>query len=290
MKKKLFAIIFVSLFVLLPISVNADMGPKPSVRIVIEGLGDEVCYGTLLSQTDHTVGASVWDGREETARPSGNYEYCDVPEEIWRAFVEYKDTDGFYYLQRAWNCGETGTLDWTYIPPNIFKVLLYFPESEIFAVSEICETYAFHSYFTVDANAFTEGNLTVTKSYDHTGETVSFVARFCVTLALEIAIAFGFGFRTKHELSVLILMNFITQLFLNVALSVVGIREGGFVLAFVYILLEILIAAIECLWCYLALCRRKNVEFTSVLSYSVIANFSSFIAGLLIALIVPNLF
>jgi hypothetical protein len=124
MKKKLFAIIFVLLFVLLPISVNADMGPKPSVRIVIEGLGDEVCYGTLLSQTDYTVGASVWDGTEEDARHSGNSEWYDTPEDIWRAFVEYKDADGFYYLQETWNCGETGTLDWTYIPPNIFKVLL----------------------------------------------------------------------------------------------------------------------------------------------------------------------
>ena len=289
MKKKFFALMSVLLFMLLPISVSADIGPKSSVRIVIEGLGDEVCYGTLLSQTDYTVGASVWDGREETARHSGNYEYCDVPEEIWRAFVEYKDTDGFYYLQRTWNFGEAGTIDWT-IPPDTFKVLLYFPESEIFAVSEICERYAFHSYYTVDVSSFTDNKLTVTKTYDYKWDTVSFFARFCITVVLEVLIAFGFGFRSKRELQVLCTANFATQLFLNAALFVIGTNVGSFGLIGSYILLEFLVTAIELLLYYFALCRKKGTSFEIVLAYTAIANFISFVAGVLIALIIPVLF
>ena len=35
---------------LIPMEVRADMGPKPSVVIDIEGLTNEVYYGTLLSE------------------------------------------------------------------------------------------------------------------------------------------------------------------------------------------------------------------------------------------------
>lgn len=40
--------------VLLPLTVHADMGPKPSVRVHFENLSGEVCYGTLLSQESST--------------------------------------------------------------------------------------------------------------------------------------------------------------------------------------------------------------------------------------------
>ena len=51
-----------------PITANADMGPKPSVRIRFENMGDALCYGTLLSERESTGPASVWDGTEEHAR------------------------------------------------------------------------------------------------------------------------------------------------------------------------------------------------------------------------------
>lgn len=290
MKKKFFAIISVLLFVLLPVSVNADMGPKPSVQIRFEGLSDEECYGTLLSQQPTSLFAGVWDGTEEDARHSGNSEWYDTPEDVWRAFVEYKDADGFYYLQETWNCGETGTLNWTYFPPETFKVLLYFPEHEMFAVSDICESYAFHSYYTVDASAFTEGKLTVSKSYEYTGEIVSFLARFCITVALEVAIAFCFGFRSKHALSVLISVNFITQLLLNALLSVVGFKGGAFALILLYILLELLVTVYELVWYYFALCSKTDISFIRITLYTLVANFVSFNAGILIALIVPSMF
>ena len=64
--------------------------------------------------------------------------------------MHYEDADGFYFLQEWWDCTESNALRWTYRPPSVYKILLYFPESDSFMVSPIYEQYAFDSYYTVD--------------------------------------------------------------------------------------------------------------------------------------------
>lgn len=49
------------------------------------------------------------------------------------------------------DCTETSEFKWTYYPPQRFKILVYFPETDSFAVSGIYERYAFDSYYKVDA-------------------------------------------------------------------------------------------------------------------------------------------
>lgn len=87
-----FAICSVSLS---PISANADTGPKPSVRIVFENMGEQDCYGTLLSKYRSTGPASAWDGEEDSVYLDG------LEREIWEAFINYEDGDGYYFLQTA---------------------------------------------------------------------------------------------------------------------------------------------------------------------------------------------
>ena len=54
MKRKLLTIFVVlTLLLSLSVSVYADMGPKPSVRISFEHLPKGQVYGTLLSEYDH---------------------------------------------------------------------------------------------------------------------------------------------------------------------------------------------------------------------------------------------
>ena len=73
---------------------SADTGPKPSVRVTFENMGDELCYGTLLSKTPSTGPARAWDGTED-----GKPIFNGANETVWRAFTEFKDEDGFYFLQ-----------------------------------------------------------------------------------------------------------------------------------------------------------------------------------------------
>ena len=114
-----------------PVTVRADMGPKPSVRIRFENMGDELCYGTLLSKTKSTGPASAWDGVESHAKHNENksYSYAAFDYETWKVFAEYQDEDGYYFLQEGWKVSETKKIEWTYYPPQSFKILLYYPET-----------------------------------------------------------------------------------------------------------------------------------------------------------------
>ena len=144
---------------------SADTGPKPSVRVTFENMGDELCYGTLLSKTPSTGPTRAWDGTED-----GKPIFNGVKETVWRAFTEFKDEDGFYFLQWFRRADENKALNWTYYPPQTFKILLYYPDratksgaadnsaggatrdsettaaSGAFCVSDVLERYAFHSY------------------------------------------------------------------------------------------------------------------------------------------------
>lgn len=155
-------ICIITVFMSFPLSVSADMGPKPSVRINFENMSDDViCYGTLLSQKPSTGPESVWDGTEENARykENENYSYSELGYTIWKAFVDYKDADGYYFLQIGWQINETKQIAWTYYPPSSFKILLYYPETQTFAISDIYEKYAFDTYYTVDMSGIDIGSV-----------------------------------------------------------------------------------------------------------------------------------
>ena len=110
MKNRKYSLVFIMLLCMImavsafPMTVNADMGPKASVRIQFEHMGDELCYGTLLSKEKSTGPASAWDERTESAQK----EYMDPG--IWEIFVNYKDPDGYYFLQRSWKVSESKEL------------------------------------------------------------------------------------------------------------------------------------------------------------------------------------
>ena len=146
-KKKALTWVLLALLLtaLLPVTAYADMGPKPSVQVTFENMDDRLCYGTLLSERESTGPAYVWDGNEEHISLWG-----DQDRDVWQAFVDYQDPDGFYFLQWFWRCDETKELDRGYYPPDTFKILLYYPDTGEFLSSEILQTYAFDSYFAMD--------------------------------------------------------------------------------------------------------------------------------------------
>ena len=274
-------------------AIKADTGPKPSVCITFEHMGDEVCYGTLLSKDESTGPYSVWNGSKEEADTS------DMGYKIWKAFVDYKDIDGYYFLQEAWQCNETKNLEWTYYPPSTFKILLYYPETNTFVASGIYERYAFDSYFTVDMSKVRNGildaqkkNIVAQQSYDYKAEIISLGCRIVITIVLEIAIALLFGFRKKKQLGVIALINIVTQIILNVLLNIINYHQGTEWFVINYILLEMVVFAIEAVLYNVVLNRvsEQKVSVKRIVSYALVANVCSFAGGLVIAKIIPVIF
>ena len=283
---------------LLPITASADTGPKPSVRITFENMGDELCYGTLLSKNPSTGPNSAWDGDEDHI----DNDLIDL--DIWRAFVDYEDADGYYFLQIAWQVNEKKELAWTYYPPDSFKILLYYPETDQYAVSGICDRYAFDTYYTVDMagadigsveydeNRSNNDRLNAQKSYQYKQELLSLVARILITVAVEMGIALLFGFRGRGALLLLVGVNTATQIILNVLLNVINFRSGSWAFVAWYIMLELAVFAIEAAL-YTACMKKLTGEEKPVWfygAYSLVANGISFGAGLIIANILPGIF
>lgn len=274
------------------VKLSADTGPKPSVRITFENMGSETCYATLLSKTPSTGPARVWDGTESSIQ------YDGLSKEIWRAFVEYEDGDGYYFLQKGWLINVSNELAWTYYPPDNFKILLYYPETNTFITSGICEKYAFDSYFTVNMDGMkiesVEGKdtLEVKESYDYIREIISLICRIIVTIIIEAVIALIFGFRHKKLLTIIIGTNAITQIVLNVLLNIVNYNRGNQTFLFVYIILEAVVFVIEAILysnIFNRLSRRK-ISKNKVTIYAFVANLLSFAGGYMIAALIPGIF
>ena len=287
LRKMISLLICMILIISLPVTAKADIGPKPSVRITFTGIEGETYYGTLLSERRSTGPATAWNGYED---------YRDWKPEnekpIWEKFISYEDTDGYYFLQEWWDCSESNQLNWTYYPPNPFKILLYFPETDSFYISDIYERYAFDSYFTVDLSEYATTPITARQSYDYTWELISLAARIVLTIIMELAIALVFGYREKKTLAFLAIVNVITQVTLNVALNIINYKSGSMGFTFAFICMEIVVFAIEAI-AYKSLLQRFSTaeqEKRRGVSYALVANTASFAIGLWLAHLIPGIF
>lgn len=295
-----------TLSIFAPATANADIGPKASVRILFENMGDELCYGTLLSERESTGPASVWDGNEEYAQhnENENYSWAAFDYETWKAFVEYEDPDGYFFLQDGWTVSETKEIAWTYYPPSRFKILLYYPESGTFVSSGIYEKYAFDTYYTVDMDGVTIGSVEYNeelstnerieayRSYNYRVEVVSMIVRILITIAIEMLLALLFGFRGKKQLLMLVGVNTATQIILNVLLNVINYNSGQWAFVFFYVLFELLVFGLEavvyCIWMNRLSEKTKPTWFYVL--YAFVANAVSFVAGIFIANLLPGIF
>ena len=306
-RNQIFITLLCAVFVIiaLPITAYADMGPKASVRIQFENMGDELCYGTLLSERESTGPASAWDGTEENAWIYEEFPYSNyLPRTVWEAFVGYKDPDGYFFLQEGWTVSETKEIAWTYYPPSSFKILLYYPETETFVSSGIYERYAFDTYYTVDMdgvnigsveyneNLSTDQRIDAYRSYQYRQELSSLAARIVLTIVIEMMVALLFGFRKKKQLLILAITNIATQVILNVALNFINYQSGPLAFAVFYVLLEIVVFVMEAvLYCTVlkktSETKKRNWYYVV---YSLVANSVSFGAGFLLARILPGIF
>lgn len=285
-KALLLSLLCVLLLLALPRTAYADMGPKPSVQIHFTGSSGEAYYGTLLSETSSTGPATAWNGRKEYAQ------YREGEYEIWKAFVEYEDKDGYYFLQELWDCSETGELKWIYYPPSPFKILLYFPETDSFYVSPVYERYAFDSYFTVDLSEDPAAGLTAKRSYDHGREFASLAIRITFTVLLELGVALLFAYREKWQLRFLALVNVITQIVLHLLLNLIHYYYGGQMFVFGYCILEFVVFGLEALL-YVRLlprCSKMAQKRGRAVVYALVANGFSFLVGLWLAERIPGIF
>lgn len=276
-----------------PIRASADTGPKPSVRITVNGLGEKECFATLLGSTEMNGPWGEW-GSDDWYDSSVPNEFPDV--ETMLRFQEYAENDGMYFYGRGWKLSDGEELAWTYYPPSRFKLLLYFPDTETFLVSQTYVTYAFHSYYQTDVGRLNNGVLSLSNAYGYGREALGLAARVGITVAVELLIALLYRFRGKQFL-LLAGVNVGTQILLNIGLNLFGVQPGGMgYLTYVpaYLLLEILVFVIESI-VYRRFMNKlapsgSEKPKKKYVEYALAANVASFIIGIIIAPIFPSIF
>ena len=267
---------------LLCVSVSADSGPKPSVNVAVRGLNGEEWYATLLSSTDSTGPYSVFNKFGDTS-PDELQELEADP--AWRAFSRYADADGYYFLQFTAEGTGDGGFRWGYFPPQRFKVLLYFPESDRYVVSESAERYAFDSYFAVDLRQVNDGVVPILKSWEYGRELWGLLFRLALTIAVELAVALPFGYREKRYLRPILTVNLVTQLLLNLALNAAAYYGGLWMAMLLYLPLEAAVFLYEG-----AFYRSRFAGKGRPMLYAFAANALSFAVGAALAIRFPALF
>ena len=279
---------------ILPVTAYADMGPKPSVVIIFENMSDEPCYGTLLSFVKSNGPYSAWERKDE---------YSENTDHMLIALAEYVDEDGYYFMGEIWNVGKDKEIEWGYYPPDYFKILLYFPESDTYAVSKELSRYAFDSYYSVDMSDGIDSvaRIEAEKDYDYAAEIFALCIRVALTLLVEIAIAKMFGYWEKKQLACIAIANLATQITLNVFLNVSAHSNGngfdkGLAVIGLYVIGELLALLIEAVVYIIWLDRltkeprKRGYAIVHATLYALVANIVSFVLGLYLFDALPGIF
>ena len=292
--KKLCLVCFLLSLFCLP--VHADMAPKPSVTVTLEGLEGRTCWGTLLSA-------------QESTGPFGAVDSLDHPEwysaEKWEAKEQFfrlgqENGEGLYFLDYVYDCSD-GQFSWTYYPPSEFQLALWFPDTKTLLVSETEKRYAFDSYFTLSLEELTlapgeQTGLPLSHSYPYGKELLAFLGRVALTVGIEVLAALPFGLRSRRQLQIILVTNFATQGCLNVGVNLFTYFGGalaGATMIFmtpVYLLAELVVVGQELIIYHRLLSGQEGVTRRRVTAYTWTANALSFVIGYLLSFQVSVLF
>ena len=280
---------------IMPTLAYADTGPKPSVNISFSGLDNMTYYVTLLSKTNSTGPYSSYE------QDSDRWEEGAENYDVFKKFLSYKDSDGYYFLQFFKKCSNNSTFSWTYYSPSDFKILMYFPEADTFAISgEAYERYAFDSYYNVDCSklsintSISPMTIAAERSYYYSGEALSMFARIAITIVIELIIALFFKYRTRSHIAAICITNVVTQSILNLLLNLIVYNKPQNRFIFYYVLLELVVFFIEAM-IYSVLFSRwerygEGYDVGNPAVYSFTANAASFAAGFWLSHLIPGIF
>lgn len=280
MKGKRFFAAMLCLVLLIPVLAmyaSADCGPKPSTVVRVNSLGKTEYVLTLLAK-DYGNGPHSTVEKEDSCP-----ETEEIRAEAWTAFRDYQDPDGFHF----WGETYIPMVNWNYYPPEVFKIAIYYPEYDTLQISDqIFERYAFHSDYTLwltDADPTVSGvvSMRVDTDFSWGAEIGGFLLRVVLTLVVELAVALLFGYRSKGQIKTILAVNLVTQVILNVLLTLWYLLDGPLNAMLRLLLAEILVLILEA-FLYARRLPGENGKKRKAVLYAAAANILSVIVGWLL--------
>jgi len=292
-------LVMVLLFILVGIGipiVQANSGPPANIQITVVNYDIDFSFDLLVYRDTLLTQDEIDEARNKILEREYPFYETYFPVE----YASYQDSEGYvssslyggsnYLFANENDDNNTFTAQMLMNVPREFKIILY-TEAGIIITSELIIMSQFDYRLTYDlANVdmtVNQSNAGIVSGYIgnpwlNITTWVNFLLRLLLTLMIEIGILYLFGFRKKSTFLLITGMNIISQIALNIALISVFYLSynNGYAYVFTFIVGEFFVFLIEALLVSIFIKEHKVLRR---LSYSLIANATSLIIGLLVA-------
>lgn len=267
-------------------SVKADMGPKPSVKIMIENIPEQQFVLALLTKDDeHEDRRDHLKEKTDMADPCALMKQKIYEYEVdgWKLafspsgtpFMVDADYDGL--TMRS----SDGRVQFTYYAPSNFKVMLVTEDGSQYVSNEITTTRFSAECIYDQATCELTENLEAYQEHDRQ-EYYGMAKIYLVgTLMVEGFLLILFGLSQAGNLPIFFLANILTQIYMHMDgwYYETHYGSGGMAGVIHYIVKEALIILVECLL-YAFFMKQKNGKKLRVILYAIIANLVSMVTSL----------
>ena len=263
-------LLLISLLLFNPLKINN--GYDQNTRITFNGI-NETCYGTLLSKT--SVSGS-WSS--EIAFD------LNAPDNVKEFFKDFKDEDNYFYLNYFQDVSD-GYLYWPFYPPQDFKILLYYPDSDTFILSEgPISRYALSSTYTVTVE---NGSMIVERNYDYLHMLTNTLIRILICTLAPCLITLLFYRPLKKDYPLIISNNLIFQIVIHILISLYSYKNGfSIVEYFMFLWIPHLLFAFYQGHLY----KNRSYSIGSAYFAALSSQAGAYAAGLLLVDLLPGLF
>lgn len=251
---------------------NVFNGNYQTTKIEFSNI-EGTCYGTLLSRK--TVSGS-WSVQKELD--------IRAPKKVITFFSEFKDEDNFFYLNYLQDVSE-GLLYWPFYPPEEFRVLLYYPDTDSYAISDtIISRYALCSTFKATIN---DGVISLSRNYNYTKLIFLTLSRTLIFVAVSFLVTLIYGQPRKRDLKYFFISDVAYQLLLNILISIYSFKNG-FTIVEYYLIMWIPYLIFFVIQGYYY--THNSNAYRSPYMCTFLSNLAAYVAGILLVDVMPQLF
>ena len=246
-------------------------GYYQTTNLDIKGIQGK-CYGTLLSRK---ASSGPWTSKAKLE--------VNVPDQVKDFFLNHKDKDGFFFLRYLQDVSG-GTFFWHTNPPEEFKILLYFPDTDTYYTSEILTRYSLASRYTVTVG---ENGIEINKNNSYVKVLLVTLLRTALMVLAAVAISSWMGRPYMQQWRKILLINGVVLLIFNILVSLYSFKNGFGRLEYIVIVWLFFIPFVPIFGSYYA----KKARTISSPYYSAFGGCAAaYVVGLLLIDVFPNLF
>lgn len=276
MKRQSVLLLMIIIFIVLIFTVNADVGPKPSLEVLVKNSPQSEYYLDLL--VDYSADHLYQNIEESEAENKNMYNTLkNYNEDGWRPALVTGTRVPLNGKLTGIKKAEYTKHYFSYVGvPDRFKIIIVTPNNEIIVSENIFERKSFNTivYFDLDTKIIRGKSFFL--SY-----ILQFISTCFATLLIEGLILLLFRFSLKQNWKPFLIINILTQIFLTSVVSASMYYLGIMLAILAYAAFEWVILISESI--LFSKYLKQHSKKRRVL-YAITANIISFMAGLMITM------